>query len=148
VEKEALEHLKSLHTSEIDARNGYEEALADAEGKGFSSLFIDMVGLHENNAQEIGDLLTRLGEPANPDGSFMSAVHRAIVDVRSLFGGLGEGILPGLIDGERRNVEKYDEALKSPALPVAVEQMLTAQRGKIQAGIADMEAGRAASLQN
>jgi hypothetical protein len=28
-----IDHLKSLHTSAIDARNGYREALKDTEGK-------------------------------------------------------------------------------------------------------------------
>jgi hypothetical protein len=29
-----LDHLKSLHTCAIDARNGYQEALKRADGKG------------------------------------------------------------------------------------------------------------------
>jgi hypothetical protein len=33
LDHDILEYLKSLHTSAVDARNGYQEALKDAEGK-------------------------------------------------------------------------------------------------------------------
>ena len=36
---EHADALKTLHTSLIDSRNGYEEALEDAEGKGLTPLF-------------------------------------------------------------------------------------------------------------
>jgi len=57
-----LDHLKSLQTSAIDARNGYQEALKQADGKGMTPLF-----------------------------------HQTIMDVRSMFDGLEESALPGLI---------------------------------------------------
>jgi uncharacterized protein (TIGR02284 family) len=142
--QDILDGLKSLHTSEIDARNGYEEALVDAEGKGLSPLFLDMVALHDGNARAIADLLVGHGQVADSEGSFMSLVNRAIMSVRSLFDGLGEGVLPGLIDGERRNVEAYDAALKTEALPADVADLLAAQRGAIVQKIRAMEMQRAA----
>ena len=148
VDKENLDHLKALHTSEIDARNGYEEALEDAEGRGLTPLFRDMFGLHESNAEELGRVLIEAGEKASPDGSFMSVIHRTIMNVRSLFDALGDGVLPGLIDGEKRNVEKYDKALSTAAFPGPIGQLLTAQRNRIQERIALMETERADSLQH
>jgi uncharacterized protein (TIGR02284 family) len=147
VDRKILDHLKALHTSEIDARNGYEEALDDAEGKGLTPLFRDMLGLHESNARAIGRLLIEAGETANPDGSFMTVVHRGIMSLRSLFNGLDESVLPGLIDGEKRNLEKYDKALGTGALPPAVEKLLAGQRGGIEQKVVLMETERAASLQ-
>ena len=48
------DHLKTLHTAAIDARNGYHEALEDAGGqdkyKGMTPLFRDMVALHQRHA--------------------------------------------------------------------------------------------------
>ena len=41
----------------------------------------------------------------------MTVVHETIMDVRSMFNGLDESVLPGLIDGEKRNVSKYDDAI-------------------------------------
>ena len=137
-------HLKSLHTSAIDARNGYQEALEDAEGKGMTPLFRDMIVLHQGNATELARELTKANEIPDEDGSFMSMVHKTIMDVRSLFNGLDASVLPGLIDGEKRNVAKYDDALKVARLEPNVESLLTAQRGRIAQKIALMETQKAA----
>ena len=67
-----LDHLKSLHTSAIDARNGYQEALEDAEGKGMTPLFRDMIALHEGNAAELARELTKANEIPDDKGSFMT----------------------------------------------------------------------------
>jgi uncharacterized protein (TIGR02284 family) len=143
VDEDLLDHLKTLHTSEIDARNGYEEALGDAEGKGMTPLFRDMIALHDANIDELSNVLTNSGETPDDDGSFMSTIHRTIMNVRSLFNGLDGSVLPGLIDGEKRNVEKYDKALKaSPASATAA--LLNAQRDRIQQKIALMETKKAA----
>jgi uncharacterized protein (TIGR02284 family) len=148
VDKENLEHLKALHTSEIDARNGYQEALEDAEGRGMTPLFRDMFSLHDSNAEELSRVLIDAGENASPDGSFMSVIHRTIMNVRSLFNALDDSVLPGLIDGEKRNVENYDKALGDAAFPGPIGQMLSEQRNRIQERIKQMETERVDSLQH
>ena len=145
-----LDHLKSLHTSAIDARNGYREALRDTEGKGAESkamtaLFRDMVALHDSHAVELTRELTRRNELADDEGSFMTTVHKTIMDVRSMFDGLDESVLPGLIDGEKRNVAKYDSALTAPEVPANVAELLTRQRDSLRQKISLMESERAAS---
>ncbi|RJF77987.1 PA2169 family four-helix-bundle protein [Rhodopseudomonas palustris] len=139
-----LDHLKTLHTAAIDARNGYQEALEDAEGKGLTSLFRDMIALHHSNADELAALLIGAGEQADDSGSFMSVVHRTIMSVRSLFDGLDGSVLPGLIDGEKRNVSKYDDAIAAAGADATVLPTLTAQRSKIQDKITLMEQQNAA----
>jgi uncharacterized protein (TIGR02284 family) len=144
LDTELLNHLKSLHTSAIDARNGYREALKDAEGKGMTPLFRDMIALHQGNATELARELTTANEIPDEDGSFMSVVHTTIMDVRSLFNGLDASVLPGLIDGEKRNVAKYDDALKIAKAATNVASLLTAQRATIAQKIAVMETQKAA----
>ena len=144
MDKDILDHLKTLHTNAIDARNGYEEALEDAEGKGLTPLFRDMIALHDGNAEDLGGALINAGEEANDEGSFMSLVHQTIINVRSLFNGLDGSVLPGLIDGEKRNIGKYDDALKAAATTPAIAGMLAAQRDKIAEKIALMETRKAA----
>ena len=57
----------------------------------------------------------------------MTAVHKTIMDVRSMFDGLDESVLPGLIDGEKRNVAKYDAALsRRRRLPATVTEPVDA----------------------
>ena len=90
-----VEEMKSLHTALIDSRNGYQKALEDAEGRGLTPLFRDMVARRGEDARELETLLRSAGEEPDTDGSFMSTVHRTIMSVRSLFGGIDESILPG-----------------------------------------------------
>ncbi len=134
-----IAQLKTLHTHAVDARNGYEEALHDAEGRGMTPLFRDMISLHTTNAEELLDLLGRMGHRPDRNGSFMSTVHRTIMGIRSLFGGLDEEVLPGLIDGENRNVSRYAEALESHDMSADVRVLLETQRRRIEVAVAAMK---------
>jgi uncharacterized protein (TIGR02284 family) len=120
-----LDHLKSLHTGAIDARNGYEEALKDAEGHGLTPVFREMISLHAQNASELGSQLASAGEQPDNDGSFMSTIHRTIMSIRGLFGGLGESVLPGLIE------------------PAEVQTLLTRQRDRLQTALTKMQREKA-----
>jgi len=139
---EHIESLKRLHTILIDSKHGYEDALADAEGHGMTQVFRDMIALRIKDGGEIATELATLGEKADDKGSFMTTVNRAIISLRSLFGGLDESILPGLIDAEKRIVSNYDSALESAASTVDRE-ILTRQRQNLLKIIADMESKNA-----
>jgi uncharacterized protein DUF2383 len=102
-------------------------------------LFRDMIALHQGNASELARELTKANEIPDENGSFMSVVHQTIMDFRALFNGLDGSVLPGLIDGEKRNVAKYDDALKAAAPAANVIGVLIAQRHKIAQQIALME---------
>jgi len=134
-----IDHLKTLHTHAIDARNGYQEALEDAEGKGMTPLFRDMIALHTRNASELTGLLKAGGVQEDDDGSFMSTVHRTIMSIRSLFNGLDESVVPGLIDGEERNVSAYQNTLALPGIAPATRTLLLEQQKRIQSAITDMK---------
>jgi uncharacterized protein (TIGR02284 family) len=133
------DHLATLHTAAVDASNGYAEAVKAADGKGLSSLFAELQRLHDRHASELAQMLTKRGRTADKDGSFMSLVHETIMDVRGLVGGLGESVLPGLIDGEKRNIAKYDDALKEPGA-AQDEPVLGRQRGELAAVVDRMSA--------
>jgi coenzyme F420 hydrogenase subunit beta len=92
----------------------------------------------------VGWLMPKIG-PRGDKGSFMTLVHQTIMDVRSLFNGLDESVLPGLIDGEKRNASKYDDALQNTKTPADIAALLTAQRGKLVQKIAVMDTQKAAS---
>jgi uncharacterized protein (TIGR02284 family) len=143
MQENAIEALKKLHTAAIDARNGYQEALNDAKGHGLSGLFAEMVDLHTGNADELRQALARVGVHAHENGSFMSVVHETIMDVRSLFGGLGSSVLPGLIDGEQRNVAAYDKALEEDPDPRGpFSSLVLRQRDRLRAKLVAMKAER------
>ena len=83
MDADIIDQLKSLHTSAVDARNGYQEALEDAKDKGMTPLFRDMIALHQGNAIELARELTKANELPDENGSFMSVVHKTIMNVRS-----------------------------------------------------------------
>jgi len=132
-----IDALKSLHTALIDSRKGYEEALEDAEGKGLTPLFREMVAMRVEHADQLAGLLTAAGEKVDGDGSFMALVHRAVISVRAAVTGLDESILPGLIDGEERIRGYYDDALKE-ARPSELD-VLKAQRRAVDRKIENMK---------
>ena len=62
---------KPLHTSLIDSRNGYDEALRQAEGGDHIILFQELAAAHETATVEIEQRLAALGETPDASGSFM-----------------------------------------------------------------------------
>lgn len=130
--------LMSLHTRAADARRGYEEALEQAHGHGMTTLFQQMIATHTTNAGELAARLTAMGKRPDTDGSFMGTVHSTIMDIRGLFGGLGESVLPGLIDGEQRNVARYNDVLGTPDIAHEIRLDLERQRGRIEAMLTAM----------
>lgn len=135
---EPIDTLTSLHTALIDSRNGYEEALEDAEGRGLTPLFSEMIAIHGKDAEDLAGRLTELGAQVDDGGSFMSTVNRTVISVRSLFQELDESILPGLIDGEERILGYYDEALAAAASGTPEHVMLAAQREALVQKLADL----------
>jgi uncharacterized protein (TIGR02284 family) len=133
------DELKTLHTNAIDARHGYEEALEDAEGRGMTPLFREMITLHSTNAEELAALLSSAGQYPDQDGSFMSTIHRTVISIRALFGGLDASVLPGLIDGEHRNVKAYTKILDRHNLPAEAQTLAETQRNRLNAAITKME---------
>ncbi|MGL4396813.1 MAG: ferritin-like domain-containing protein [Hyphomicrobium sp.] len=132
--------LKSLHTTLIDSRKGYEAALESADGRGMGALFQDMVALRARHATELTGHLTKLGETPDADGSFMATVHWAVINVRALITGLDESVLPGLIDGEERILSYYDEAIEAARNAPDERAVLIAQRQQVTDKIAGMKA--------
>jgi uncharacterized protein (TIGR02284 family) len=134
---ERAEALQNLMTVLIDSRNGYEEAVEDADGKGLSILFQEMVALRTRHIEEIRQHLLALGAPAADDESFMSTVHRTVISIRAALTGLDTNVLPSLISGEERVLESYDEAMQG-----GDESFLAAQRSELADKIKAMEALR------
>jgi uncharacterized protein (TIGR02284 family) len=134
---EYLDALKKLHTVLIDSRNGYDEALRDADGGGLTPLFREMIALRDAHHHEIDAHLRDAGESPDESGSFMTAVHRTIFKIRSLVTGLDDSVLPGLIDGEERVMTYYEDVLRSAPTP-AVASTLNAQALALREKIAHM----------
>ena len=136
----AADSLKKLHTALVDSRNGYREAVEDAETPALKYLFAAMVSLKEHDHAELHAGLIRMGENADESGSFMSTVHKAVISVRAAVTGLGTNALSSFVMGEEQIVKEYDEALDENAADPAITATLTRQKQTLLAKIAEMKA--------
>lgn len=142
----ATDSLKALHTAAIDSRNGYDEALKESDNpQDLAAVFARMSALHGENAAQLAEQLHLLGEKPDEDGSFMSTVHQVVMDVRSWFNGLGTSVLPGLIDGETRNIETYDDAIADVVQTPDILEVLVAQRARLFEALDALKAMEAAT---
>ena len=133
----AADSLKKLHTDLVDNRNGYEEAVKDAELP-LKAFFAEMVALKEKDHAELHGALTRLGEKPDEDGSFMSTVHKTVISVRAAVTGLGTNALSSFVRGEEQIVDAYDTALKDFASDPEIVATLTRQKATLLTKIAQM----------
>ena len=133
----AADSLKKLHTDLVDNRNGYEEAVKDAEPP-LKAFFAEMVALKEKNHAELHGALSRLGEKPDEDGSFMSTVHKTVISVRAAVSGLGTNALSSFVMGEEQIVDAYDTALKDFASDPEIVATLTRQKATLLTKIAQM----------
>jgi uncharacterized protein (TIGR02284 family) len=132
--------LSNLHTTLVDSRNGYEEALKDAGKSGLVTLFEEMVALRQQASVELEPLLLSSGATPDDNGSFMSTVHRTIISFQSMLTDLDETVLPGFIDGEKRILSYYDEAIATA--PEPDREVLVRQRADLSDRIEEMERRR------
>ncbi|MCZ8184009.1 MAG: PA2169 family four-helix-bundle protein [Beijerinckiaceae bacterium] len=133
-----IDTLSKLHVAAIDARDGYKHASEDADGAALRPLFNTMQSLHGKRVDELGGILSALGALPQESGSLMSVVNRTIVSIRSLFGGLDQSVLPGLINGEEQIIVSYNDALSSLDLTAGNRALLTQHRDDIRAQIDNM----------
>jgi uncharacterized protein (TIGR02284 family) len=132
--------LSALHTTLIDSRNGYTEALNDAGKAGLVTLFEEMIALRQEATVQLEPLLQRVGVAPDEDGSFMSTVHRTIISMQSMLTDLDETVLPGFIDGEQRIIGYYDDAISKA--PASDRDVLVRQRSSLLERIEEMERRR------
>jgi uncharacterized protein (TIGR02284 family) len=141
---ELVRSLKALHTSLIDANQGYEEGLKDAHGEGLAPLFAEMIALHGKDADAISEQLKRLGADAGDRGSWMGAFDRTVMKISSLFTKLDDKFLPSLADGEKQVLDHYDRAIAASSPGNAEYPVLVKQRDALREKVAGMRAGKPA----
>jgi len=128
------EVLSRLHVQLVDAARGYEDAERATRHPEIGALCAELRGVHVRHAHQIAGLLADRGERPDSDGSFMSLVHKAIINARVTLTADDASILPGLRDGEKRIVAAYDEALLEAELApdglAPVTETLRSQRAR------------------
>lgn len=140
---ETLQKTRDLKVAMDDALEGYEKMLEKAEPS-FRPTVSSLLEQHRAARQEIAGLLRERGAGTDGDGSFMGAVHKTVVTLRSVVDDPDGDWIPGILDGEQRNLDKYDDAIAEAAADPAVRATLSKHRERLQRSV-DALGGRRAS---
>ena len=135
-----LDALKSLHTALVDAVQGYDEAIKDAEAPDMKSTFEEMRTIHQTSHREVDGLLAAKGEKPDESGSFMATVHKTVISVRSAVTGLDRSSLKAFVGGEQHLAGAYDQAIAESAADAPLAEALRRRKDQLDAMIAKMEA--------
>lgn len=132
--------LAALHTAIVDACNGYDEAIRDAQKPDLKAIFGRVKALHEKAHGALHVALRARGLEPDDSGSFMSAVHKTVISVRSAVVGLDDGSLSAFASGEERIVQDYDKAIEGNRDDGSLVAVLERQKAELQAAIREMNA--------
>lgn len=126
---------------------GFEKVIADIkdENVDLKQLFQTYADQSRQNGQELAAIV---GSPSEIETgkSVASTLHRAWIDVKSLFGGSDRAsILSEAERGEDAIKKAYKEAMSSPDLPSSASQIVSAQAQKVNAAHDQIKALRDAA---
>jgi uncharacterized protein (TIGR02284 family) len=131
--------LKSLHTALIDAEEGYDTAVRDADGPEMRALFEELRALHQKAHADVHAILVGKGEQPDETGSFMSMVHKTVVSVRAAITGLDKPSLTSFANGEERILKDYDAAIEESRDDQPVATQLRRHRDALQEVVSRMK---------
>jgi uncharacterized protein (TIGR02284 family) len=131
--------LKSLHTALIDAEEGYDTAVRDADGPEMRAVFEELRTLHQEAHADVHAMLVGNGEQPDETGSFMSMVHKTVVSVRAALTGLDRPSLTSFASGEERILNDYDAAIEESRGDAPVVDRLRRHRDALQEVVSRMK---------
>lgn len=130
-----------LHRALIDACNGYDEAIKDAQKPDLVALFQRAKLLHE----KAHAILSARGATPDDKESFMSTIHGTVISVCSAIVGLDMGSFSSFAAGEEKMLETYDEAIQSNGDDAPVCIALEQQRSELVELVGEMQRGIASA---
>jgi uncharacterized protein (TIGR02284 family) len=131
---ETIGHLNDLLQLNVDSENGFNEAAEQLKEKSIVGLFIQLANQRKQNAIELQSCVSSQGEEPANEGSFVAALHRAWLQVRSLLsGGDTHAILSEAERGEDAIKGAYEEAIRV-IKNGEVYSMISRQYSQVKAG--------------
>lgn len=116
-----------------DAEKGYAKAAENADSVSLKSYFEKKSTERNKFNQELKSRMVASYDEIEDGGSFTGTIHRAWMDVKSLFSGDNdEAMLEEAIKGDKAAVEEYDEILEEGNLPVDIAQCISQQKMQIR----------------
>ena len=121
--------LAKLQVRVTDTLAGFDEILKSAEPD-IKPLMTEFFKTHKRHEAELSARLRTHGCVPDEDGSFFSTVQRIVIKTRAAFDEIDDDILGAVVNGEKRILDLYDEALSS-AEDDTDREMLIRQRDEV-----------------
>lgn len=116
--KETISVLNDLIETSRDGEEGFKACAEDVQRPDLKTLFTDRARQCASAAEELQQIVRRLGGDPEEDASFSGAMHRRWVDLKSMVTGKDElAILNECERGEDVAKEHYQDALKKTLPP-------------------------------
>ncbi|MBO1073890.1 PA2169 family four-helix-bundle protein [Roseomonas marmotae] len=107
-----------------DSQRGYDTGRRQTSDRFLRIEFTELAEKRANMAEELDELLTRLGVTPQPEGSTLGGVHRVVLDLQGKLFGRGRArVLREVVRGESILESAYADAL-SEELPSDARQLL------------------------
>lgn len=133
--KQSLDILNDLIEINNDRVAGFEKAIADIkdENVDLKTIFQEYTAQSRKFSQELTAIVGANAEKAETGTSVAGGLHRAWIDVKSLFGGNDrKSILNEAERGEDAIKKAYNDALDSEQLSIDAYNTVSSQADKIQ----------------
>ncbi|QKJ32920.1 PA2169 family four-helix-bundle protein [Mucilaginibacter mali] len=127
---------------------GFEKAIADINDEhiDLKELFQRYAAQSRQNSEELAGIVGAEGEPVETGTSVAGSLHRAWIDVKSLFGGnTRESILSEAERGEDAIKKAYRDALEDEDLTAEARTIVSRQQSGIDAAHDEVKALRDAA---
>jgi len=134
---EIFDEIKEILEKNEDGFKGYEKAAKNADSAALRTYFQNKASKRkEFNAKLKSEMRTAYTD-FDVDGSFGGTIHRAWMDVKSLFSADDdESMLEESIRGDKAAIDEYNDVIEYDNLPVGLKNLLISQRDQIQQDIA------------
>ncbi len=134
---EIFDEIKEILEKNEDGFKGYEKAAKNAEGAALRTYFQNKASKRKEFNLSLKREIQNAYTDFDVDGTFKGSIHRAWMDVKSLFSAdEDESMLEESIRGDKAAIDEYNDVIEYDNLPVGLRNLLISQRDDIQQDIA------------
>jgi uncharacterized protein (TIGR02284 family) len=132
--------LNQLLEKTYDAEKGFKKAAENTENTSLKNYFTSKAEERYSFGKELKEEISSFNQDIDKGGSTTGTIHRAWMDVKSLFSmDSEEAILEEAIRGEKAAIKEYDQVLSETSLPESTKTILTSQKRKIEYGLSNIK---------
>lgn len=129
--------LNALLEKTYDAEKGFKKAAENVDNPSLKAYFKNKAQERYNFGHELKTEIRSFNQDVDKGGSLTGKVHRAWMDVKSLFSNDDEeSMLDEAIRGEKAAINEYEEVLSETSLPLSTKAILQSQKNIINDGLA------------